>query len=230
MLIRVYGRAKVKLNGGMFKKGNLPWNKKLISRKILKKLYINNKLSSLQCGDVLGCSSSAILRRLKEYNISIRNPKEAKKDISDKTRKKISLSHADVSGENNPNWKNGISFEEYPIEFNEELKELIRFRDGYKCQKCGCPEIENNRKLNVHHIDYNKKNCLPSNLVSLCRRCNAEVNFKRNKWEKCFYKKIEKIMDSNSMQLHFRFQKKKTWPIKKGVTIERYKSGKLVHV
>lgn len=85
-----------------------------------------------------------------------------------------------------PNWKGGISFEPYPITFNRELKGLIRQRDGYQCQLCRMPECENINKLDVHHIDYNKKNCLPSNLISLCKRCNAKVNYNREYWEEYF--------------------------------------------
>lgn len=88
--------------------------------------------------------------------------------------------------EDTPNWRGGISFEPYAFEFNRQLKELIRQRDNYKCQKCGMPEIENNKKLAIHHIDYNKKNCLPLNLISLCNKCNAKVNFNRDFWEEYF--------------------------------------------
>ena len=93
---------------------------------------------------------------------------------------------------NNPNWLGGISFEPYTTEFNKQLKELIRLRDGYKCQKCGCSEIENIRKLSIHHVDYNKKNCLPENLITLCIGCNGKVNKNRKKWIKYFQKKIKK--------------------------------------
>ncbi len=35
-------------------------------------------------------------------------------------------------GENHWNWQNGKSFEEYPQEFTQELKDQIRKRDNYK--------------------------------------------------------------------------------------------------
>lgn len=111
-------------------------------------------------------------------------------------------------GEKHPNWKGGISVHKYCPEFDNQLKELIRFRDGYKCQKCGCPEIEEDSKLSVHHIDYDKKNCNPDNLISLCRRCNVKVNSNRSKWTKYFNRKVKKIMNSNAIQLNFRQVKK----------------------
>ena len=113
-------------------------------------------------------------------------------------------------GDKHPNWRGGTSEEPYAFEFSKQLKELIRHRDGYKCQKCGCPEIENNKKLTCHHIDYDKKNCLPINLISLCSSCNSKVNFNRSKWTKYFQKKIDKIMNSNAIQLNFRYKDNKT--------------------
>lgn len=92
-----------------------------------------------------------------------------------------------------PGWKGGISNEPYSFNFNEELKELIRRRDKYKCQLCGMPECENIKKLCIHHIDYNKKNYSPDDLIALCGKCNPKVNFKRDYWRKYFQDKIKKI-------------------------------------
>ncbi len=109
-------------------------------------------------------------------------------------------------GKNNPMWEGGLTSKLYTSEFSNQLKELIRHRDGYKCQKCGCPEIENRRKLAIHHVDYIKENCKPFNLISLCNRCNLEVNVNRSKWTKYFQKKVEKIMSSNAIQSNFRYK------------------------
>ena len=97
-----------------------------------------------------------------------------------------------ISGENSPMWQGGISKLPYPFNFDKELKELIRKRDNYKCQLCGMPECENVKKLCIHHIDYDKKNCSPDNLITLCGSCNAKVNFNREYWTKYFRNKMEK--------------------------------------
>lgn len=121
------------------------------------------------------------------------------------SRNKISKNHANVSGENNPmfgislsgdkhpNWKGGISFEPYCYKFNNLLKEKIRSRDGRICQECGKTEIENKKKLTVHHIHYDKSNCDPD-LITLCQSCNFKVNYNRDYWEDHFMIKLKKLV------------------------------------
>ena len=46
----------------------------------------------------------------------------------------------------------------------------------------GCPQIECNRKLAVHHIDYDKLNLNPNNLISLCISCHVKTNKDREYW------------------------------------------------
>lgn len=99
-------------------------------------------------------------------------------------------------GEKNYNWKGGISFLPYPFNFNEELKELIRKRDNHTCQLCGKTKEENKQKLSVHHIDYDKDNLDPKNLISLCRSCNAKVNRNRKHWTKFFSVKLKGFTDA----------------------------------
>lgn len=92
------------------------------------------------------------------------------------------------SGNRHPQWLGGISFEPYCYKFNTQLKEQIRDRDNRTCQLCGVKE--NGQKLSVHHIHYDKPNCDPD-LVSLCRSCNAKVNFDREYYENWFMNQLE---------------------------------------
>jgi endogenous inhibitor of DNA gyrase (YacG/DUF329 family) len=87
-------------------------------------------------------------------------------------------------GENNKNWKGGKSFEPYPTTWTFRLREAIRDRDGRVCQICG--KAENGERLAVHHIDYDKKNIAPENLVSLCHDCHCKTNSKRDYWQAFF--------------------------------------------
>lgn len=86
------------------------------------------------------------------------------------------------TGERSHFWNNGSSFEPYPLGWTKTFKEQVRFRDGYKCQICGCHEVECNRKLHVHHINYNKENLKPDNLISLCLSCHMKTNYNRDYW------------------------------------------------
>lgn len=89
--------------------------------------------------------------------------------------------HTLQQGEKHWNWQDGLSFEEYPQEFNKKLKEQIKERNNYTCQLC----LRKN-KLCVHHIDYNKKNNNPNNLISLCISCHVKTNYNRQEWIEYF--------------------------------------------
>lgn len=91
-----------------------------------------------------------------------------------------------IEGENNPNWRGGITEDSYPPEWTPELRESVRTRDNRVCQLCGKTEQLNGRKLDVHHIDYNKENCHPSNLITLCNIHNLKVNYNREYWQAVF--------------------------------------------
>jgi len=85
-------------------------------------------------------------------------------------------------GDKNPNWQGGISNLPYPMTWTEDLKEAIRKRDQHTCQLCGRPQAELKKKLDIHHIDYDKKNLNTENLVSLCGSCHMKTNYNREVW------------------------------------------------
>ena len=85
-------------------------------------------------------------------------------------------------GERSPNWKGGKTYEFYPETFNKKFKQEIRERDHFRCQICG----HKDKKLSVHHIDYDKYNGDRSNLVSLCRKCHGKTNHNRENWLRWF--------------------------------------------
>lgn len=91
-----------------------------------------------------------------------------------------------LSMEGNPRWLGGISFETYPAAWREELRELIRTRDLRICQVCGKSEVDNGRKLDVHHINYNKDNLNNENLISLCKSCHCKTTSNREYWQSYF--------------------------------------------
>ena len=104
------------------------------------------------------------------------------KVFSAEHKSKISKTH---KGEKHPNWQGGKSFELYSTDWADDLRESIRKRDNYVCRECGIHQDELDglhKKLDVHHIDYNKHNLSPENLVTLCKSCHAKTNFNRDFW------------------------------------------------
>ena len=87
-------------------------------------------------------------------------------------------------GKDNPNWNGGVSDEGYSVEFNESLKSEVRDRDNHTCQNPDCYKTEDElgETLCVHHIDYDKMNCLKENLISLCLKCHLKTNYNRDYW------------------------------------------------
>jgi hypothetical protein len=101
------------------------------------------------------------------------------------SRKKMSekrILQASPTGNKHWNWKGGISKEPYAQDWTKDLKDAIRKRDNFECQMCGASQDDFNESLLVHHIDYDKENCDPRNLISLCRPCHFKTNYNRDKW------------------------------------------------
>lgn len=95
-----------------------------------------------------------------------------------------------MRGDRNPNWCGGRSYEPYGEEFNKALKEQIRERDTYKCQECYIHQGDLGYKLHIHHIDFNKKNNEPINLISLCKSCHSQTFYNRENWVSYYKQKV----------------------------------------
>jgi len=89
-------------------------------------------------------------------------------------------------GAKNPAWRGGISVLPYTSDWTDTLRAAIRQRDGHRCYLCNIAQDKLKTLLDVHHIDYDKENCDPKNLITLCKSCHRHTNYKRNMWEKFF--------------------------------------------
>lgn len=96
---------------------------------------------------------------------------------------KISIAN---SADKHWNWQGGISYETYcSVWTDKEYKYwIVNDRDG----RCFGPECNGKHidKLMPHHINYNKRDCEPSNLIALCRSCNSKAN-KDREWHEAWY-------------------------------------------
>lgn len=107
------------------------------------------------------------------------------KKLSEETKKKISEANKGKSKNNlekNSNWKGGLSFEPYGLDFNMKFKRAIRKRDNQICMLCGIHKEKLKRALCVHHINYDKLLSIKENCLSLCVGCHTKTNFKRKHW------------------------------------------------
>ncbi len=168
-------------------KGKIPyfagWNKGIpMSEEIKRKILKNRKWYK---------HSEETKRKMSESHKGEKNhfwgrkhTKKAKEKVSIANLGKIAWNKGkklpQFSGINNPNWQGGKSFEPYTIDWTQTLKRSIRERDHYICQLCS--QYGNI----VHHADYNKENCNPQNLITLCLKCHSKTNYKREYWVKFF--------------------------------------------
>jgi len=166
-----------------FQKGRIVWNKNLTKEdeRVLKyaKALSGNKYGSGNKGKKQEWTTKRNLSNNPMWRTEIR------KKVGMINKGKFSL-------EKNPMWKGGLSFELYTTEWTNKLRSIIRKRDDYNCQTCG--KHQEGVLLDVHHIDYNKKNCSPENLISLCKACHSKTNQKRNKWKLHFQKRMNEIV------------------------------------
>lgn len=88
---------------------------------------------------------------------------------------------AQMTGETAPRWAGGLSLSPYGPGWTGELKEGIRERDNHIC--IICREWGNH----VHHINYDKADHRPKNLITLCCSCHIKTNANREYWESVLF-------------------------------------------
>jgi len=93
-----------------------------------------------------------------------------------------------MCGENATSWNGGSKSLKYCSAWSDkEFKEELKERDGYQCLNPTC--LLGDKKLVLHHIDYQKHNCNPNNLITVCDNCNIRANTKRA-WHTAWYQAI----------------------------------------
>ena len=168
---RNYGFQK---GGTPWNKGKSPWNKGLYLSDDHKR-KISETMSGRSCSNPESFFSTSFKKGRTAWNKG--------EPLTPEHRENVSKA---LSGSNNPNWQGGIS-QIYGWDWTQTLRKAIRERDGFRCQVCGKEYHPNGRKLSVHHIDYDKMNNNPKNLITLCTSCHVKTTAgNHDKWKRFF--------------------------------------------
>jgi 5-methylcytosine-specific restriction endonuclease McrA len=158
----------------------------VISKEYLENQYLDNQKSMKAIAVELGYSPMYIRKWLMKYEIPIKTQNQYARDLD--WRKRMSnakLRIGNWSGENNPNWKGGVSKEKHGERSTGTLKSWrhwVRVRDDWVCQKCGidgkipCSHCGVKPRLHADHIkpwkDYPELRFEISNGRTLCEDCH----------------------------------------------------------
>lgn len=151
-------------------KGNTPWKGKRHSEETKRKL---SKLKSGKNHPFFGKRGKGTPNWGKGHS------EESKKRMSESS-----------SGVNHPRWKGGIKMCPYSFGFNENLREKIRNQFNGECvislQK------EARKKLSVHHINGDKNDHRPENLIPLQGWAHSMIHADEEFWNGTPYLNIKR--------------------------------------
>lgn len=98
-----------------------------------------------------------------------------KQNVSRRTGRETLVVRGSMRYEKNPAWKGGVADWDYAYNWKSICK-AIKDRDEWTCQLCGEQRKRWGHSLHVHHIDEDKTNNHPYNLISLCSACHHPIH------------------------------------------------------
>ena len=130
-------------------------------------MYVNQRLSTFQIGQIVGMSYHGVRQLLKRNDVP---------------RRVLTDACVGKSGELHPNWKGGCSrarMEMNTTEYKTWRLEVFK-RDNFTCQDCHIHGVY----FHAHHIkpwiDYPEFRYVVSNGVTLCKQCHYLKHRKQN--------------------------------------------------
>jgi hypothetical protein len=101
---------------------------KILTKKFLEELYVNQRLNSYRIAELVPCHSSTVIEYLRKHDIKVRG----------------------IKGKDNYRWRGGITPLSMAIRNSENY--FIWFLDVLKRDKKTCQECGSKKELEAHHI------------------------------------------------------------------------------
>jgi hypothetical protein len=120
--------------------------------------YVTKKRGLIEISRQFGVNESAVSHFLDKYGI----PRQPVDHLKKGSR-----------GEKNGSWRGGVAQWEYSSDW-KSLARSMRIRDKWTCQDCKEQRKRWGIYLHVHHVDCDKTNNDPNNLISLCADCHMK--------------------------------------------------------